>query len=76
MVKTIEELKYEYRDYKDPVNKISRLIKEGKLFSVTKGVYETDKNQDSFVLARPICQPSYISFETALNFVAFILSNH
>lgn len=72
MVKTVEELKFEYREYKDPINKIHRLIKDGELFQLTKGLYETNKNADPFTLARSICQPSYISFETALSYYGMI----
>ncbi len=72
MIKTVEELKYEYRDYKDPINKIHRLIKGGNLFPLTKGVYETNEHADPFTLARSICQPSYISFDSALSYHGLI----
>jgi len=72
MVKTAELLKFEYRDYKDPVNKIHRLLKEGKLFALKKGYYETNEHADPFSLARSICNPSYISFESALSFHGLI----
>lgn len=72
MVKTIEELKYEYRDYKEPINKVHRLIKEGKLIPLIKGVYETDNHADPYILARPIYGPSYISFESALSYYGLI----
>ena len=72
MVKTAEQLKFEYRDYKEPIHKIHRLVKEGLLFPLVKGVYETDETANPFVLARTICQPSYISFETALSYYGLI----
>ena len=72
MVKTVELLKFEYRDYIDPVNKIHRLLKEGKLFSLKKAFYETNEHADPFSLARSICNPSYISFESALSFHGLI----
>ena len=72
MVKTVEQLKFEYRNYRDPINKIHRLLKDGMLFALKKGYYETNEHADPFTLARLICNPSYISFETALSFHGLI----
>ena len=72
MVKTVQELKFELRKYNDPVNKIHRLIKERKLFQLTKGLYETDEHAHPFSLAQSICNPSYISFESALSYYGLI----
>lgn len=72
MVKTIDELLFELKDYKQPINKINRLVDEGKLIQLKKGLYETSNKTNPFVLARPICSPSYISFETALSYYDLI----
>lgn len=72
MIKTTEELKEELSSYSDPLNKIRRMIKEGKLFPIVKGVYETNPHPDRFTMARYICSPSYISFESALCFHGMI----
>ena len=47
-------------------NKISRLIKDNKLYKVVNGLYETEKNTPGYLLAGSIYGPSYISFEYAL----------
>ena len=72
MIKTVDILKQELSNYKDPINKIHRMIKEGHLFPLTKGVYETNPHAEPFSLARAICSPSYISFESALSFHGLI----
>ena len=72
MVKTVSLLKEDLKDYKCPINKINRMVKEGSLIPLVKGVYETNKNVHPFTLARSICSPSYISFESALSFYGLI----
>lgn len=72
MVKTTSVLKQEMTDYKDPVNKIHRMIKDGSLIPLTKGVYETNPNAEPYALARAIYTPSYISFESALSYHGLI----
>lgn len=46
--------------------KISNDIKEGKLYKIIKGLYETDPNTPEYLLAGCIYGPSYISFDYAL----------
>ena len=72
MIKTINDLKQELSDYSDPINKVHRMIKEGKLLPLTKGVYETNRHAEPFALARAILSPSYISFESALSYHGLI----
>ena len=72
MVKTVDELLLELKDYKQPLNKINRLISDGELIQLKKGLYETSNKTNPFVLARPILSPSYISFETALSYYGLI----
>ncbi len=55
-------------NYSNKNNKISRDIKNGKLFKIITGLYETDKNTPGDLLAGSIYGPSYISFEYALFF--------
>ena len=72
MVKSTNLLKEELKQYKQPVNKINRMVKDGELFPLIKGKYETNKNVHPFALARSICSPSYISFDSALSYYGLI----
>ena len=66
MVITAEQLKEKYARLSDPIGKISRDIKSGKIFPLVKGVYETDGNADGGKLAQFIYGPSYLSFDYVL----------
>ncbi|MCR4879485.1 MAG: hypothetical protein K5906_00810 [Bacilli bacterium] len=72
MVKTVSLLKEELKEYSCPINKINRMVKDGTLIPLVKGVYETNRNAHPFTLARSICSPSYISFESALSYYGLI----
>lgn len=72
MVKNVSLLKEELADYKQPINRINRLIKERRLFPLVKGVYEDNEHAEPFALATSICSPSYISFESALSYYGLI----
>ena len=72
MIKTIESLKQEYANYQDINGKIKRDVDQGKLFSLVKGVYETNRNTDGFLLSSYIYGPSYLSFEYALSYHGLI----
>lgn len=72
MVKNISVLKDELINYKQPINKINRLVDEGKLFPLVKGIYEDNGHAEPFALATSICAPSYISFESALSYHGLI----
>jgi predicted transcriptional regulator of viral defense system len=67
MIKTYAELKTEYGHYANVKTKISRLVKEGRIIPVARGLYETDRNVDPILLANAIYGPSYVSFQTALS---------
>lgn len=72
MIKTTKILNEEYAKYKNPSKKIERLVKEGKLFKVTRGLYETNLNISGAYLAASICCPSYLSFDYALSYYGLI----
>ena len=72
MLKTYNMLLEEYRDYSDADNKISRLVKSKKLFKLTKGLYETERDTPGYALAGAIYGPSYLSFDYALSFYGLI----
>lgn len=59
-------------DYSNKNNKISRDIRDGKLFKIITGLYETNPNTPGYLLAGSIYGPSYISFEYALSFYGLI----
>lgn len=72
MIITSEQLLYENRLYKDPHHKIQSLEKRGELFSLKRGMYETDAKLPGYVLACEIIGPSYLSFEYALSYYGMI----
>lgn len=66
MIITTQQLKEQYSDYVDLNGRIARDVKQGKLFPLVKGVYETNPNADGSKLAQFIYGPSYLSFDYAL----------
>ena len=72
MIKTFDELRFEYRNYNNVYEKIKREVKKGNLFSVHRGIYETEQKANSFAIGNIISTPSYISFETALSYYNLI----
>lgn len=72
MIVTVQQLKEKYKDYSNPLTKINREIKNGNLFPLIRGLYETDPNVDGVKLAQFIYGPSYVSFEYALNYHGLI----
>lgn len=67
MVKTTAMLMQELSEYANPLSKIRRLAKEGKLTPIIKGIYETDPSVPGYCLSGVIYGPSYLSFEYALS---------
>lgn len=67
MIKTTSMLLQENTDYANPAAKISRMVQEGHLVQITKGLYETDRKTPGHYLAGAIYGPSYLSFEFALS---------
>jgi len=62
----------ELQNYASPKTKLSRMVKKGECFPITKGLYETDRNVSPHLLAGSIYGPSYISFEYALSYHGLI----
>lgn len=56
----------ELKDYVNPTAKIRRLVANGELVPIVRGLYETDRNIPGHYLAQIIYGPSYLSFEFAL----------
>lgn len=66
MIVTTQQLKEHYKNYADPNGKILRDVKNGKLFPLVKGMYETNPNIHGSRLAQFIYGPSYLSFDYVL----------
>lgn len=72
MIITNSIAKHNLKDYSNKNNKISRDIKDKKLYKIITGLYETNPNTPGYLLANSIYGPSYISFEYALSFYGLI----
>ncbi len=72
MIITNAIAKEKFNDYSNKNSKISRDIKNKKLFKIITGLYETNQNTPGYLLAGSIYGPSYISFEYALSFYGLI----
>ena len=72
MIITTQQLKEQYAKYSNPLAKINRDVKNGKLFPLVKGIYETDPNAFAPYLAQFIYGPSYISFDFVLHYQILI----
>ena len=66
------KLKDKFKNYSNINNKISRDIKNGKLYRIINGIYETDPHTPPYLLTSCIYGPSYISFEYALAYYGAI----
>lgn len=72
MVKTTKMLREELSGFSDPANKIARMVRDGELLPVIRGLYETDSSASPWVLAGCIYGPSYLSFESAMAYHGLI----
>ncbi|HET9053523.1 MAG TPA: hypothetical protein VFM90_05080 [Cyclobacteriaceae bacterium] len=66
-----------FKGYQRPNDKINRLVKEGWIQSVKRGLYVAGERLNSgstepFLLANHILGPSYVSLETALSYYGLI----
>lgn len=72
MIITNSIAKNNLKEYSNKNNKISRDIRDGRLFKIITGLYETNPNTPGYLLAGSIYGPSYISFEYALSYYGLI----
>lgn len=72
MIKTTAMLHDDLKDYVNPTAKIRRLVANGDLVPIIRGLYETDRDIPGHFLAPIIYGPSYLSFEFALAFYSLI----
>lgn len=66
MIVTTQMLAEQYSSYANRGAKIRRMVDEGKLYPLTRGLYETDNVVPGYCLAGAIYGPSYLSFDYAL----------
>ena len=70
---TYDFLKEQYKEYRSPKDKISRLAAEGSLIRLRKGFYlPATAERQAELAANLLHGPSYISLETALSFYGMI----
>ncbi len=67
MVKTTAMLMQEMTQYVNPAARIRRMVQNGQLVPIIKGLYETDNAIPGYYLSGVIYGPSYLSFEYALS---------
>ena len=72
MIKTTGILIEELKEYSNPNAKIKRLVQNGSLFPIVRGIYETNPQTPGHFLAALIYGPSYLSFEFALAYYSLI----
>lgn len=72
MLKTLDILLEELKNYANPKDKLSRMVKNGECFRVTRNLYATERNIPGYLLAGSIYGPSYISFDYALSYYGMI----
>ena len=72
MIVTVSMLKQKYADYTNPLDKIRRDADQGVIFRLNRGLYETDRNVNPYLLAASILSPSYLSFDFALSYYGLI----
>ena len=61
-----------YKNFADPFGKIRRLVQNGELIQLSKGLYSDDSKISGLYVAGAIYGPSYISFNTALSYWGMI----
>ncbi|MHB1483713.1 MAG: type IV toxin-antitoxin system AbiEi family antitoxin domain-containing protein [Saccharofermentanales bacterium] len=72
MIKTTTMLINELKEYVNPTAKIRRLVDNGELVPIVRGLYETNRSIPGYYLAPIIYGPSYLSFEFALAYYSLI----
>lgn len=68
MIKTTAMLLDGLQDYRYPANKLARMVEQGSVFPVVRGLYVSDSKTPGHLLAASIYGPSYLSFDYALSY--------
>ena len=58
----------ELHSYRNPRDKLARMVQNKECVPIIQGLYETDSSTPGYRLANCICTPSYLSFEFALSY--------
>ena len=72
MIFTHSMIMEQLKEYSNPKAKLGRLVDVGKYTPIIRGLYETDPDTKSYLLAGSIYGPSYISFDFALSYYGMI----
>lgn len=72
MILTTEMLKEKFQSYSNKLDKIKREALAGNILRINRGLYETNRNTNSYLLASSIQPRSYLSFEWALSYYGLI----
>ena len=72
MIKTTAMLLDELHSYRNPRDKLARMVQNKECVPIIQGLYETDSSTPGYRLANCICTPSYLSFEFALSYHGLI----
>ena len=62
----------ELHSYRNPRDKLARMVQNKECIPIIQGLYETDSSTPGYRLANCICTPSYLSFEFALSYHGLI----
>lgn len=68
MIQTTDMLIDDLQDFRYPANKLARMVKNGEVFPVVRGLYVNDTHTPGHLLASSIYGPSYLSFDYALSY--------
>jgi hypothetical protein len=72
MIFTTAMLMDDLQNYRYPANKIARMVAQGDIYPVVRGLYVSDSDVPGHLLAASIYGPSYLSFEYALSYWSLI----
>ena len=67
MIKNTQMLLQELGYYADPHHRIARMVRDGRLVRLTRGLYADNLQNCGPIVANLLCAPSYLSFEYALS---------
>ena len=68
MIQTTAMLLDQLQGYRYPANTLARMVTQGEIYPVVRGLYVTDRKMPGHLLAASIYGPSYLSFDYALSY--------
>lgn len=72
MIVTTQMLYDKLSNYSNKKQKLALMVKNKEIYPIVRNLYETVLNTPSLYLAESICNPSYISFDSALAYYQLI----